>query len=71
VKWTPAKASSNIIAYHLYRNGQLYAYIGKADKFTDGNVQSGKTYIYIVKSIDNKGNITTHGKPTKVVVGKP
>ena len=59
--WT-ASVSTDVIGYNIYRGtttGGPYSILDSApvaaDSYNDSAVQSGQTYFYIVRAIDNTG----------------
>jgi Cep192 domain 4/Abnormal spindle-like microcephaly-assoc'd, ASPM-SPD-2-Hydin/HYDIN/CFA65/VesB-like, Ig-like domain len=59
--WT-ASTSSGVVGYNIYRStvsGGPYVILDSAavsaDTYTDSSVQSGTTYFYVVRSVDNTG----------------
>ena len=57
--WT-ASTSSGVVGYNIYRStvsGGPYVILDSAavsaDTYTDSTVQSGTTYFYVVRSVDN------------------
>ncbi len=72
LSWTAS--TSNIVGYHVYvanKSGGPYQLATKRiigqTTYTDTNVVSGKTYYYIVKSVDSSG---TESDASKEVTAK-
>jgi fibronectin type 3 domain-containing protein len=74
VSWTPS-VSTNVVGYHIYRGtvtGGPYSILDSApvasDAYTDSMVQSGQTYFYVVRSIDNTGMESVNSSEVQAVI---
>jgi hypothetical protein len=74
VSWTPS-VSTNVVGYHIYRGtvtGGPYSILDSApvasDAYTDSMVQSGQTYFYVVRSIDNTGMESFNSSEVQAVI---
>lgn len=76
LSWSPAAGSSGIVAgYNIYRAtaglssyALLNATLDTATNYVDVGVQSGTTYNYVVKSVDNHGAESTPSNSTQVTI---
>jgi hypothetical protein len=72
------KASrSTVVAYNVYRGSQSggpYATVASANAgrtFTDGSVQAGKTYYYVVTALDAAGTESGYSNQVQAVIPSP
>ena len=69
-----ASASSGVIGYNVYRaiSGSGFAKLVSSPvsglKYTDGTVQSGKTYAYVVTSVTSSGKESSYSESVTAVV---
>jgi hypothetical protein len=75
LSWNPPNSTSSIVGYNVYRSPSStasYARLnGSAEpttSYTDGTVQSGSTYKYIVKSVSSSGVESSASNATTVAV---
>jgi hypothetical protein len=74
VSWT-ASVSTDVVGYHIYRGtvtGGPYSILDSApvasDAYTDSTVQSGQTYFYVVRSVDNTGTESANSAQVQAVI---
>ena len=72
--WT-ASVSTNVIGYNVYRGtvtGGPYSILDAApvasDAYSDSTVQSGQTYFYVVRSVDNTGTESVNSSEVQAVI---
>jgi hypothetical protein len=69
-----ASTSSGVIGYNVYRaiSGSGFAKLVSSPvsglKYTDGTVQSGKTYAYVVTSVTSSGKESTYSESVTAVI---
>ena len=75
LSWTPS--TSTVVGYNVYRGTQTsgpYAMIGSgavSSTYTDGAVQAGQTYYYVVTAVDGSGNESVYSNQVQAVVPSP
>jgi len=72
--WT-ASVSTDVVGYNIYRgtvSGGPYSILDSApvasDAYTDSTVQSGRTYFYVVRSVDNKGTESANSSEVQAII---
>jgi hypothetical protein len=72
--WT-ASVSTNVVGYNIYRGkltGGPYSIIDPAPAasvaYTDSTVQSGQTYFYVVRSVDNDGIESLNSSEVQAII---
>lgn len=75
--WT-ASTSGTVIGYYLYRSAQANGPYNRltsspvaAFSYTDGAVQSGQTYYYVVTAVDLNGNESVYSNEANAVIPSP
>jgi len=73
-----ASSSPGVEIYRVYRasqSGGPYIIIGSTSRenrsFTDGNVQSGSTYFYVVTALDHESHESTNSNEVKTDIPRP
>lgn len=76
LSWAPS--TSPVVGYNIYRGGASggpYSKINSAldatTIYTDSSVQGGKTYYYVVKSVDSSGMESNPSNEVKAIVPSP
>jgi hypothetical protein len=74
LSWT-ASVSTDVVGYNIYRgtvSGGPYSILDSApvasDADTDSTVQSGHTYFYVVRSVDNKGTESANSSEVQAII---
>ena len=71
LSWNPSTDASGIKRYAIRRDGAYYGGVsGSQSSFVDKNVESGKTYYYKVRAIDNNGNKSDFSEMQVVTIPK-
>jgi hypothetical protein len=72
--WT-ASVSTDVVGYNVYRGtvtGGPYSILDSApvpsDAFSDSTVQSGQTYFYVVRSVDNTGLESVNSSEVQAII---
>jgi fibronectin type 3 domain-containing protein len=72
--WT-ASVSTDVVGYNIYRgsvSGGPYSILDAApvasDAYSDSTVQSGQTYFYVVRSVDNTGTESANSSQVQAVI---
>jgi hypothetical protein len=70
--------SSTVMGYNVYRGGtsggpysKLNASTDDATTYTDGTVQAGKTYYYVVTAVGNSGKESSYSNQVSAVIPTP
>jgi hypothetical protein len=70
-------STSTVVAYNVYRGSQSggpYANVASGDAnttFTDGSVQAGQTYYYVVTAVDASGAESVHSNQVQALIPSP
>jgi hypothetical protein len=74
VTWT-ASVSTDVVGYNIYRgavSGGPYSILDSApvasDAYTDSTVQSGQSYFYVVRSVDNTGTESINSTEVQAII---
>ncbi len=62
LRWTPAHDNVRVVAYHVFRDDKLHAYIPGKTFFKDIRLTAGKKYTYRLQAVDNEGNVSDFSK---------
>ena len=72
--WT-ASVSTDVVGYNIYRStvsGGPYSILDAApvatDGYTDSTVQSGQSYFYVVRAVDNTGTESINSSEVQAVI---
>jgi fibronectin type 3 domain-containing protein len=64
-----------VVGYHIYRgsvSGGPYSILDSApvasDAYSDSAVQSGQTYFYVVRSVDNAGTESVNSTEVQAII---
>lgn len=76
LSWTAS--TSTVVGYNVYRgtqSGGPYVGLNSAPNagttYTDGTVQAGATYYYVVNAVDSSGNESAYSNQAQVVIPAP
>ena len=76
LSWNPS--TSQVIGYNVYRGTvsggpytKLNATVNTSTAYTDGSVQSGKTYYYVATSVDAQNVESAYSNQTTAVIPSP
>jgi len=76
LSWTAS--TSTVIGYNVYRGAQSggpYVVLNSAPNvgttYTDGTVQAGATYYYVVNAVDASGNVSAYSNQAQAVIPTP
>lgn len=70
-------STSTVVGYNVYRGSQSggpYANVASGDAnttFTDGSVQAGQTYYYVVTAVDASGAESVHSNQVQALIPSP
>ena len=74
VTWT-ASSSNNVVGYNIYRgtaSGGPYSILDSApvvnDGYNDSAVQSGQSYFYVVRAVDNTGTESVNSTEVQAII---
>jgi fibronectin type 3 domain-containing protein len=72
--WT-ASVSADVVGYNIYRStvsGGSYSILDStlvtADTYADPTVQSGQTFFYVVRSVDNTGTESVNSTEVQAII---
>jgi len=76
LSWNSPTSCADLIAgYYVYRAAggttsyqRLNSTLDQATTYTDGTVQSGKSYVYVVRTVDTSGAESTPSNGTTVTI---
>lgn len=70
LSWNPSTDNAEVTGYNIYRNTLKVATV-TSNSYGDGNLVSGTTYSYFVKSFDAKGNTSVSSNPVSATTESP